>query len=69
MQPLYNNLIRHRAIGVVYRPANEKNGNYVPGILPKRYDAFVFIDHTKALHPLHLTLYNAQMPDTYPFGF
>jgi erythromycin esterase len=61
--------IGHRAIGVVYRPAYEKYGNYVPSILPQRYDAFIFIDKTKALHPLHLTPYDAQMPDTYPFGF
>lgn len=61
--------IGHRAIGVVYRPAYERYGNYVPSILPQRYDAFVFIDKTKALHPLHITPYTEQMPDTYPFGF
>lgn len=61
--------IGHRAIGVVYRPAYEKYGNYVPSILPQRYDAFIFINETRALHPLHLTPYDAQMPDTYPFGF
>jgi erythromycin esterase-like protein len=61
--------IGHRAIGVVYRPAYERYGNYVPSILPERYNAFLFINKTKALHPLHLTPYNMQMPDTYPFGF
>ena len=64
-----NKRIGHRAIGVVYRPAHEQYGNYVPSILPQRYDAFIFIDKTKALHPLHITPYNSQMPDTYPFGF
>jgi len=61
--------IGHRAIGVVYRAVYESRGNYVPSILPQRYDAFIFIDKTKALHPLHITPYDAQMPDTYPFGF
>jgi erythromycin esterase-like protein len=61
--------IGHRAIGVVYRPACEQYGNYVPSILPERYNAFIFINKTKALHPLHLTSYDVQMPDTYPFGF
>ena len=61
--------IGHRAIGVVYRPAYESYGNYVPSVLPRRYDAFIFIDKTKAVHPLHLTPYETQMPDTYPFGF
>ena len=59
----------HRAIGVVYRPAYESYGNYVPSVLPRRYDALIFIDKTKAVHPLHLTPYETQMPDTYPFGF
>ncbi|WP_223808736.1 erythromycin esterase family protein [Rufibacter hautae] len=41
----------HRAIGVVYNPASE-GGNYVPTVLPQRYDAFLFIDQTTALNPL-----------------
>ncbi|WP_172370960.1 erythromycin esterase family protein [Sporosarcina jiandibaonis] len=42
----------HRAIGVVYHPEYEAQGNYVPSIISERYDAFVFIDETKALTPL-----------------
>lgn len=61
--------IGHRAIGVVYHPEREKYGNYVPSILPMRYDAFLFIDETKALHPLHITPDGKQIPETYPFGF
>lgn len=60
--------IGHRAIGVVYRPQNEKYGNYVPSILPSRYDAFIYIDKTTALHPLHITPHGRQIPETYPFG-
>ncbi len=60
--------IGHRAIGVVYRPQYESYGNYVPTILPQRYDAFIYIDKTHALHPLHLKPDDHQMPDTYPFG-
>ncbi|MGV3538260.1 MAG: erythromycin esterase family protein [Rufibacter sp.] len=41
----------HRAIGVTYSPGSEQ-GNFVPTILPQRYDAFLFIDRTTALHPL-----------------
>jgi erythromycin esterase-like protein len=41
----------HRAIGVVYDPDREA-GNYVPSDLVNRYDAFLFIDKTQALHPL-----------------
>lgn len=42
----------HRAIGVVYRPEREVPGNYVPTVLPRRYDAFVFINETEALTPI-----------------
>ena len=41
----------HRAIGVTYNPANEFN-NYVPSVLPDRYNAFIFIHTTNTLDPL-----------------
>lgn len=47
--PFLSRHIEHRAIGVVYNPAEEHRGNYVPTILPLRYDAFIFIRDTKAL--------------------
>ncbi len=62
------NHIGHRAIGVVYQPQYEKYGNYVPSILPMRYDAFIFLDQTKALHPLHIKPDGHLVPETYPFG-
>ena len=62
------NHIGHRAIGVVYNPQYEQYGNYVPTILPLRYDAFIYLDETKALHPLHIEPDGVQMPQTYPFG-
>jgi erythromycin esterase-like protein len=46
--------IGHRAIGVVYNPKYESYGNYVPSQMGNRYDAFIFIDQTKALSPLEL---------------
>jgi erythromycin esterase len=60
--------IGHRAVGVVYNPQYEAYGNYVPSILPLRYDAFIHLDQTMALHPLHVDTAVAQMPETYPFG-
>ncbi|HJR81881.1 MAG TPA: erythromycin esterase family protein [Anaerolineales bacterium] len=58
----------HRAIGVVYHPEFESRGNYVPTVLPKRYDAFLFMDETEALHPLHIRPEEVNPPDTYPWG-
>ena len=46
----------HRAIGVVYRPEPESPGQYVPTLLPERYDAFLFIAQTRALTPLATAL-------------
>lgn len=60
--------IGHRAIGVVYDPRQERLGNYVRSHLPRRYDAFIYLDRTQALHPLGLPPHNEKMPDTYPFG-
>lgn len=60
--------IGHRAIGVVYNPEHERLGNYVPTILPKRYDAFIFLDETSALHPIHIQPEGNEIPETYPFG-
>jgi erythromycin esterase-like protein len=57
----------HRAIGVVYHPAREA-GNYVPSVLPDRYDAFLYLDETQALHPLHVEPALNEPPDTYPWG-
>ena len=67
---LYNKLqdkVGHRAVGVVYDPHRER-GNYVPSKIAKRYDAFMYIDRTKGLHPLHLEPDSTKTPETYPFG-
>ncbi len=65
---MMENRIGHRAIGVVYNPQYEQYGNYVPTVLPLRYDAFIFLDETHALYPLHMQPDGHQMPETYPFG-
>ena len=57
-----------RAIGVVYHPELDSRGNYVPTILPKRYDTFLYIDESQALHPLHIEPEAIDPPDLYPWG-
>ena len=49
---LFVDWIGHRAIGVVYNPEHEAYGNYVPSKIGNRYDAFIYMDQTKALSPL-----------------
>ena len=65
---LMENHLGHRAVGVVYNPAYEQYGNYVPSVLPMRYDAFIYLDETKALFPLHIKPDGKQIPETFPFG-
>jgi erythromycin esterase-like protein len=62
------NHIGQRAIGVVYNPQYEQYSNYVPSILPLRYDAFIYLDETHAVHPLQIEPDGRQVPETYPFG-
>jgi erythromycin esterase len=59
----------HRAIGVVYDPRTEHWGNYVPTVLPGRYDAFIYIEKTKAVEALHMpVLVDGEVPETFPSG-
>ncbi|HYN81389.1 MAG TPA: erythromycin esterase family protein [Gemmatimonadaceae bacterium] len=59
----------HRAIGVVYDPRTESWGNYVPTILPQRYDAFLFVDESRAVDPLHIPAkLDGDVPETFPTG-
>src|SRR5690606_20562573 len=67
LQDAFSTRMGHRAIGVVYRPEYER-GNYVPSVLSERYDAFIYLDKTRALHPLKINPDGHKMPETYPFG-
>jgi erythromycin esterase-like protein len=59
----------HRAIGVVYHPEYE-HGNYVPSVLPRRYDAFLYFEESEALRPLLDVVPDdaSEPPETYPSG-
>ncbi len=63
------NRIPHRAVGVVYNPTHERPGNYVPSVIPERYDAFVFFDKSEALNNMDIEAEENKIPETYPFGF
>ena len=41
----------HMGIGVIYHPL-DRTGIYSLSVIPNRYDAFLFFDHTNALHPI-----------------
>jgi hypothetical protein len=59
----------HRAIGVVYHPEREHLGNFVPTVLPLRYDSFLYLEETNALHAVAVEpRLDREPPETYPFG-
>lgn len=64
-----NRRIGHRAIGVVYDPKREAFGNYVPTVIPERYDAFLYFNETDAVHPLHMKPRGATEPELYPWNY
>ena len=66
--PELQNRIPHRAVGVVYNPKHERFGNYVPTLIHKRYDHFIFFDHSKALNHIDISVEDSKFPETYPFG-
>lgn len=48
----FNQIIGHRAIGVIYDAAYEQYGNYVPTKVSERYDGFIFVDQSTAVTPI-----------------
>jgi len=69
IREVFSGALPHRAGGVVYDPNRERYGNYVPSRMAERYDAFLYIDRTQALHPIHPREDAGKIPETYPFGF
>ncbi len=59
-----------RAIGVIYRPENERTSHYYHVSLPAQFDALVHLDETRALEPLERTSLweRGEPPETYPTG-
>ena len=50
-QPSMLRWISHMGIGVTYHPL-DRTGIYTLSVIPNKYDAFLFFDHTHALHPI-----------------
>jgi erythromycin esterase-like protein len=59
-----------RAIGVIYRPATERQSHYFEARLAEQFDAVLHFDETAALEPLDRTAgwETGDAPETYPFN-
>lgn len=58
-----------RAIGVIYRPATERQSHYFRSRVADQFDAVIHIEETRAVEPLERTAgwERGEVPDTYPF--
>jgi erythromycin esterase-like protein len=58
-----------RAIGVVYRPATERQSHYFAASLPNQFDLVIHYDQSRGVEPLELwSRRDADLPDTWPTG-
>jgi erythromycin esterase-like protein len=58
-----------RAIGVIYRPDNERQSHYYFARLAQQFDALIHIDQTRAVEPLEPDAeWSTEVPETYPVG-
>lgn len=64
----WNETRGHRAIGVVYNPAFERYGTYVPTSLPQRYNAPLYIDESHSPHQIHVVPAANEPPELYLWG-
>jgi erythromycin esterase-like protein len=67
--PALNSYFATRAVGAIYQPASDAYSVYTNSIMSRRYDAFIFLDNTSALHPLPVKASTIQTPYTFPSGF
>ena len=58
-----------RAIGVVYRPATERQSHYFMASLADQFDIVIHVDETRGVEPLELWWRrDADLPETWPTG-
>jgi erythromycin esterase-like protein len=59
-----------RAIGVIYRPQNERLSHYFEVRIAGQFDALIHLDETRAVEPLERTSewVAGELPETYPWA-
>ncbi|WP_263147535.1 erythromycin esterase family protein [Pseudomonas sp. RIT-PI-AD] len=61
-------VLLERAIGVIYRPETERASHYFEAVLAEQFDAYLWLEKTHAVTPLHTTGSRSHEEDTFPFG-
>jgi erythromycin esterase-like protein len=57
-----------RAVGAIYQPSTDAYSVYTSSMMHRRYDAFIYLDKTSALHPIPVKTNYKQSPYLYPTG-
>lgn len=57
-----------RAIGVIYRPESERQSHYFKAVLAEQFDAWIWLEQTRAVTPLGTQQAHLGEDDTWPFG-
>lgn len=57
-----------RAIGVIYRPDSERQSHYFEAVLAEQFDAWIWLERTRAVTPLDWEAPHGGEDDTWPFG-
>lgn len=57
-----------RAIGVIYRPRTERWSHYFEAVLADQFDAWIWLEQTRAVQPLPAPAATGHEDDTFPFG-
>ena len=59
-----------RAIGVIYRPATERQSHYLQAMLAEQFDVVLHYDTTRAVEPIERSASwrDDEVPETYPAG-
>jgi erythromycin esterase-like protein len=70
VQAVLDQPLLERAIGVIYRPATERQSHYFEVDLPRQFDLLVHLDVTRALEPLEPGegWAGGEAPETFPSG-
>jgi erythromycin esterase-like protein len=63
-----NSYFYTRAVGAIYQPATDAYSVYTSSLMHRRYNAFIYLEKTSALHPISVKTDYRQAPFLYPTG-
>ncbi|WP_349573417.1 erythromycin esterase family protein [Azotobacter salinestris] len=68
LRAVLSQTLLERAIGVIYRPESERQSHYFEAVLAEQFDAWIWLEETRAVTPLGPRQPQVGQAETYPFG-